>query len=114
MSEGASGDWTRNGARFVCAVALLVAGVVGLVGSRAHVAHRSGHTIGVLTGVDVNRAGALELALLPGIGAVLSERIVRERELNGPFISVEGLDRVKGIGPRTVMRVRPHAVAGGG
>ena len=113
MSARSLRDWTRNGARSVCAAILLFAGVIGLVGSRAHVPARSGQAIEVSTGVDVNRAGASELALLPGIGPVLSERIVRDREMNGPFFSVEGLERVKGIGPRTVMKIRPHVVAGG-
>ncbi len=59
--------------------------------------------------IDINSAGAAELALLPGIGPALAERIIEDRERRGPFRRVEDLDRVKGIGPRIVERVRSLA-----
>jgi competence protein ComEA len=49
--------------------------------------------------VDVNRASAGELDDLPGIGPATAAAIVTERERNGPFVSVDDLDRVQGIGP---------------
>lgn len=49
--------------------------------------------------VDVDRAGADELARLPRVGPKLARRIVEERDANGPFGSLEGLGRVPGIGP---------------
>jgi competence protein ComEA len=49
--------------------------------------------------LDPDRMSAKEWALLPGIGPVLSERIVAERHENGAFGSVEGVLRVPGIGP---------------
>ncbi len=49
--------------------------------------------------VDVDRAGAEELARLPRVGAKLARRIVEEREAHGPFGSLDGLRRVSGIGP---------------
>ena len=111
MSAARRDDWTRNGARHVLAVILLIGGGLGMFASRAHVPSESGASIEVTTGLDVNSASAPELALLPGIGPVLSARIVRDRELNGPFFTVEDLDRVKGIGERRVMDIRRHAVA---
>jgi len=57
--------------------------------------------------VDVNAADRDELELLPRIGPTLAERIVEERARGGPFESVAGLTRVRGIGPRTVERLRP-------
>lgn len=48
--------------------------------------------------VNINRASAAELAVLPGIGEALAERIVAYREENGLFASVDGLDAVPGIG----------------
>jgi competence protein ComEA len=58
--------------------------------------------------IDVNRAGWVELALLEGIGETLARRIVADREQNGPFASVEDLRRVRGIGPKTLDRIRPR------
>lgn len=57
--------------------------------------------------IDVNRAGWVEWAQLPGIGEVLARRIVEDRRQNGPFVSIDDLKRVKGIGPKTVERIRP-------
>ena len=50
--------------------------------------------------IDVNVADAETLALVPGIGEKLSERIVVDRASHGPFRSMEDLQRVDGIGPR--------------
>jgi competence ComEA-like helix-hairpin-helix protein len=61
--------------------------------------------------VDLNTASAAELALLPGIGAGLSERIVRDREANGPFATIQDLQRVPGLGETIINRLWPHAVA---
>jgi tRNA threonylcarbamoyladenosine biosynthesis protein TsaE len=56
--------------------------------------------------VDLNHASALLLQNLPGIGPVRAEAIVSTRsEL--AFSSVEDLERVPGIGPKTRMRIQP-------
>ena len=49
--------------------------------------------------VDVDRATAAELERLPRIGPKLAATIVADREKMGPFGSLQGLERVKGIGP---------------
>jgi competence protein ComEA len=59
--------------------------------------------------IDVNHATAAELRLLPGIGSTLSQRIIKARE-EKPFRSVEDLRRVRGIGAKTLERLRPHIV----
>jgi competence protein ComEA len=56
--------------------------------------------------IDLNSASASALQLLPGIGPALSRRIVEDREAHGAFETVDALTRVRGIGPRTVGRVR--------
>lgn len=56
--------------------------------------------------LDLNRATALELQELPGIGQVLAERIVDFRERRGPFRSVEDLLQVPGIGEKTLELLR--------
>ncbi len=61
--------------------------------------------------VDVNTADWPELAQLPGIGETLARRIVAVRESSGPFRDFEDLRvRVRGIGPATLERIRPHLV----
>lgn len=61
--------------------------------------------------VDLNAASALELQELPGIGPVLAERIVSHREANGPFESVDDVQEVAGIGPKTMESIRPLIAA---
>jgi hypothetical protein len=55
--------------------------------------------------VDVNRANEAELASLPGIGPALAGRMVAAR----PFVSVEDLDRVPGIGAVRLAGLRARA-----
>lgn len=59
--------------------------------------------------IDLNRASAAELEALPRIGPALARRIVEYRERHGPFRTIEELDHVSGIGPRTLELLRPHA-----
>jgi competence ComEA-like helix-hairpin-helix protein len=61
--------------------------------------------------LNVNRATAVELEGLPGIGPSLARRIVADREARGPFATVEALDRIPGIGPRLVARLRSLVTA---
>jgi competence protein ComEA len=58
--------------------------------------------------LDVNRADWPELIQLPGVGRVLAERLIAERERGGEYRSIEDLERVRGIGPRTLERIRPY------
>lgn len=62
--------------------------------------------------VDLNSAGAAELAALPGIGEGLAERIVAYRAENGPFESVDGLDGVPGIGEGKIEMIRSLVICG--
>lgn len=83
-----------------------------LTGSGSGVPARSGQGPETAVGpVDVNRADAEALQALPGIGPALAARIVAERRTR-PFESLDDLVRVRGIGPSTIVRVRPHARAG--
>ena len=49
-------------------------------------------------GVDLNRADALAMEQLPGVGPVLAARIVAHRDEHGPFMTVEDLLDIPGIG----------------
>jgi competence protein ComEA len=63
--------------------------------------------------IDINKATPEELAAaLPGIGKVLSERIVAYREANGPFERTDQLMAVSGIGPVTYADLRPLLTVG--
>jgi competence protein ComEA len=63
--------------------------------------------------VDINHADAKALAEgLEGVGLSKAEAIVAYREQHGPFRSVEQLDKVKGIGKKTVERNRDNIVLG--
>lgn len=64
--------------------------------------------------IDVNRARAEELERLPEVGPAIARRIVRSRELHGPFRSLDDLLRVPGIGPARLDALRSRATAGGG
>lgn len=57
--------------------------------------------------ININTATASELELLPGIGPAMASRIIEYRKTNGRFRNVEDLDDVKGIGPRTLEKLRP-------
>jgi len=56
--------------------------------------------------VDVNRATMEQLVELPGVGPATATAIIAEREGNGPFVSVDDLDRVPGIGPAKLATLR--------
>lgn len=58
--------------------------------------------------VDINTAAWPELSVLPNIGETLARRIVESREAEGPFSDVDDLERVRGIGPRTLEQLRPY------
>jgi competence protein ComEA len=60
--------------------------------------------------VDLNTAEWPELAQLPGIGETLARRIVESRQKDGPFASQEELRRVRGIGAKTLEKIRPFLV----
>ena len=48
--------------------------------------------------VDLNTATAAQFDALPGIGQTLAERIVADREANGPFKEAADIMKVSGIG----------------
>ena len=58
--------------------------------------------------VNVNAATAEQLEALPRVGPTLAKRIVDDRNANGPFGSIEDLQRVKGIGPAMAKTLAPR------
>jgi competence protein ComEA len=62
--------------------------------------------------IDVDVAPASELARLPKVGPRLAKVIVADRQAHGSFGSLEGLDRVAGIGPGLLKTLGPHLAFG--
>jgi comEA protein len=56
--------------------------------------------------LNLNEASQEDLESLPGVGPSVAKAIVEDRNQNGPFRSIEELDRVKGIGPKAMERLR--------
>ena len=50
--------------------------------------------------VDINTAAVDQLQQLNGVGPALAQRIIADRQANGPFKTVEDLKRVSGIGDK--------------
>ena len=57
--------------------------------------------------VDINKAEWPEFAELPDIGETLAQRIVDSRKTAGAFRDHDDLRRVRGIGPRTLEKLKP-------
>jgi len=60
-----------------------------------------------MTLIDLNRCTAPDLIRLPGIGPVLSERIIRYRSLLGGFVDTEQLYEVYGLDSSVVVLISP-------
>lgn len=114
-------------ARFVVVGLLGIAGVVALARSRAGglpdppsgaAAVAVVASAPALTGegdalrdgrcLDVNRASAPELELLPGVGPRLAAEIVAVRARSGRFDAPAALARVRGVGPKTLAKIAPR------
>lgn len=62
--------------------------------------------------VDINTATAEELETVPGIGPATAARIIEWRETQGRFERLEDLLNIRGIGTRTLERLRPYLKVG--
>ncbi len=58
--------------------------------------------------IDPNLAGEVELDRLPGVGPALARAIVARRRQAGPFRDLADLERVPGLGSRSVERLAPY------
>jgi len=57
--------------------------------------------------IDINTSDAATIAAgLQGIGMKKAEAIVAYRESNGPFTSVDELTNVRGIGEKTLAKIK--------
>lgn len=90
----------------ICSVLLILALAVGSTGG-----DRSASALPVQR-IDLNHADAGHLSLLPQIGPVMAAAIQEDRAVNGPFLAIEDVTRVPGIGPKTLELIRPHVSVG--
>ena len=56
--------------------------------------------------VNINKASLAALDTLPQIGPITAQRIIDYRSARGSFKSIEELDNIKGIGPKTIEKIR--------
>jgi competence protein ComEA len=57
--------------------------------------------------IDINSASVQELQKLPQIGAAVAQRIVDYRAKHGKFAKIEEIMKVKGIGEKTFLKLKP-------
>jgi competence protein ComEA len=62
--------------------------------------------------VDINNASLEELEKLPGIGPTTAQKIIDYRELFGPFLRIEDIVNVSGIGPATFDEIKDLITVG--
>lgn len=56
--------------------------------------------------ININTASKAQLDSLPGIGPAYASRIIEYRQSHGGFKSIEELVNVKGIGPKTLDKIK--------
>ncbi len=62
-------------------------------------------TAPLLAEIDVNTASSAELQSVKGIGPATAQKIIDDRDANGPFNSINDVVRVKGIGEKTLQKM---------
>jgi comEA protein len=63
--------------------------------------------------VNINKANAEELRLLPGVDKKTAEAIVSYRTSNGNFKSIDELGKVSGIGPKRLTNIKQYLALDG-
>ncbi len=69
-------------------------------------------TLPQLKSISLNEADSARLETLPGIGKVLSARIVKYRKIKGGFASLEELKKVYGLSAETYEQILPYLTLG--
>jgi len=65
------------------------------------------------TPVDLNTASQAQLESVKGIGPVKAKAVIEYRTKNGPFKSVDDLQKVTGFGKPSVGKLRSEVTVGG-
>jgi len=62
--------------------------------------------------ININTATADDLVTLPGIGPSLAQRIIAWRNEHGPFVRIDDIKQVPGIGETIFTRIQSHITVG--
>lgn len=62
--------------------------------------------------ININTASVAELDTLPGIGPTTAQKIIDYRTQNGPFLNIEDIVNVSGIGPASFERIKDLITVG--
>ena len=57
--------------------------------------------------ININTATTEEFQLLPKVGESTAKNIIEYRKAHGPFKSVDGMEKVKGIGKKKLASLKP-------
>ncbi len=82
-------------------LSLLVLGLALIAGPASAAPQAQNHSL------NINSASVEELAELPHVGPKRAVLIVQRRQQK-PFKSVDELEEIKGIGEKTLEKLRPH------
>ena len=63
--------------------------------------------------IDLDVASETDIERLPRVGPVLAHRIVEDRTANGAFGSMQGFERVRGVGPALATLLRDRVTFSG-
>ena len=93
----------------------LIAGAVALTavmfaGSMASAQQAEKSAAGTAATINLNSATVEQLEALPGIGPKTAQLIVEYRQKSGGFKKVEELMNVKGIGEKSFLKLKPMLV----
>ena len=58
--------------------------------------------------LDLNTAARDELMSIPGVGELTANRIIQGR----PYAAIEDLDKVEGVGPKTLEKLKKYVQIG--
>ena len=106
-------DWNRRSERagqFLWgSIAAFAMGLMVAVGSGIYAVPAARCEVGAVAAerINPNTAPTASLMRLPGIGKVRAMDILNSRKTS-PFGSADDLERVRGIGPKTVEKIRPY------
>ncbi|MDH3628831.1 MAG: helix-hairpin-helix domain-containing protein [Acidobacteriota bacterium] len=89
-----------------------LAGTLGLAAEPEDAAKRASASKSERQTVVLNQATVEQLQTLPGVGPSIARRIVEFRDQHGAFERLEDLMRVKGVGEKTFLKLKPHLKLG--
>jgi comEA protein len=93
--------------RFTCVLAIVCLWMCVPVVGQQKSARPKPQVASAAAPVNLNSATVAEIATLPGVGPKAAERIVEYRQKNGGFKKIEELMKVKGIGEKSFLKLKP-------